>query len=148
MLNEALMALAAAGGVGVVQAASTDAWVTFRQQLASLLGHGDSQRERIELERLDITAAALGGAENDDLDLVRSRQEGSWQARFETFLEGLGDREREEVAASLQSLLEGYSQDASRGGSEWNGNVRMTARASGSGKVYQVGQGNLHVSGT
>ncbi len=55
MLNEALMALAAAGGVGVVQAASTDAWVTFRQQLASLLGRGDSQRERVELERLDIS---------------------------------------------------------------------------------------------
>lgn len=141
------MALAAAGGAGVVQAVSTDAWVTFRQQLARLLGRGDSQRERVELERLDGTAAALGSVENVDIDLVRSRQEGAWEVRFETWLEGLGGRERDEVAESLRSLLERYNEDAARGGNAWNGNVRMTAQASGSGRVYQVGQGNLHVSG-
>lgn len=148
MLNEALAALAAAGGASVVQAASTDAWVTFRQQLARLLGRGDSQTEHAELERLDSTASALDGVENGAIDLVRSRQEGAWQARLEIFLESLSDRECEEVAESLRSLLGRYSKDVARDGNVWNGNVHMTAQASGNGKVYQVGQGNLNVSGS
>lgn len=54
------MALTAAGGTGVVQAAGSDAWAGFRRRTAMLSGQGDDEaRERAELERLDAAAAAL-----------------------------------------------------------------------------------------
>jgi hypothetical protein len=59
MLEQALTALAAAGGTAVVQAAGTDAWTGLRQAVARWFGRGDRQRERVELERLDRTAGEL-----------------------------------------------------------------------------------------
>ncbi|MCR8576067.1 hypothetical protein ACFWJS_41215 [Streptomyces sp. NPDC127061] len=148
MLNEALTALAAAGGAGVVQAASTDAWVTLRQQIARLLGRGDSERERVELERLDRTASVLGSAAASEIELLRVRQEASWQARFEALLESLDDREQEAAAASLQLALQQLDGMGSQASQSWTGNIDMHADASGSSKVYQVGQGNLNISGS
>ncbi|MEV0371627.1 hypothetical protein AB0I10_17655 [Streptomyces sp. NPDC050636] len=146
MLNEALTALAAAGGAGVVQAASTDAWDTLRQQIARLIGRGDSERERVELERLDRTASILDSAAASEVELLRVRQEASWQARFEALLESLDSREQEAAAASLRVVLKQIDGIGSQAHQSWNGNIDMRADASGNGKVYQVGQGNLHIS--
>ncbi|GHD52056.1 hypothetical protein GCM10010335_63990 [Streptomyces galbus] len=90
MLTEALMAVAGAGGTAVVQAAGTDAWTGLRQRVARLLGRGDTQRERAELERLDRTAQALEEAgTTGETERARLRQEASWQTRFESLLETL-----------------------------------------------------------
>ncbi|WP_327257175.1 hypothetical protein [Streptomyces sp. NBC_01244] len=113
MLTEALVAIAAASGSAVVQAASTDAWTSFRQRIARILGRGDTQRERAELERLDRTAAALGEAPEGEAARIRDRQEGTWQARFETLLEGLDEPEQQEAVDQLQALLAEYSTPAS-----------------------------------
>jgi predicted signal transduction protein with EAL and GGDEF domain len=81
MLTEALMAVSGAGGAAVVQAAGTDAWTGLRQRVARLLGRGDTQRERAELERLDRTAQTLeeadaaGNAEHARLQCEFLRQE-------------------------------------------------------------------------
>ncbi|QEV56463.1 hypothetical protein CP981_37095 [Streptomyces platensis] len=65
MLTEALMALAAAGGGAVVQAADTDLWAGFSQRVARLFSRGDTQREQAELERLDRTAAVVRAVGQD-----------------------------------------------------------------------------------
>lgn len=109
MLTEAMTALAAAGGTAVVQAAGTDAWTGFRQQVASWFGRGNAQRESTELERLDQTATALETAEADQAERVRLRQEASWEAWFIALLEGLNDEEREQAAAELSALLAQYA---------------------------------------
>ncbi len=105
MLAEGLAALAAAGGAAVVQAAGTSAWQGLQQSVAQWFARGDGERERAELERLDQSAAALEAAADDEWTGVRSGQQGAWQARFERALEDLGDREREEAAEILRSLL-------------------------------------------
>ncbi|MFD8982006.1 hypothetical protein [Streptomyces sp. NPDC059564] len=102
MLAESLMALAAAGGSAVVQAATTDAWAGFRVRLARWFGRGNERREQVQLERLDRTLAELtagGGAERELL----ARE---WRTRFEELLEDLDDSEREVAAAELGDLLE------------------------------------------
>ncbi|MEV6734098.1 hypothetical protein [Streptomyces sp. NPDC051364] len=107
MLAEGLVALAAAGGAAVVQAAGTSAWQGFQEAVARWFGRGDEERERVELERLDRCAAALegarGGEENERLSIS---QQGAWQARFEQALETLSDAEREEAARTLRALLD------------------------------------------
>jgi phosphotransacetylase len=106
MLAEALVALAAAGGTAVAQAAGTDAWETLRQRVARLLGRGNPERERAELERLDRTAAAVEAAGDGEAERVLVGQEASWQTRFETLLEEAGEAERQELATALSELVE------------------------------------------
>ncbi|MEU2389617.1 hypothetical protein [Streptomyces sp. NPDC007369] len=106
MLAEALTALAAAGGAGVVQAAGTDAWEGLRSRLARWFGRGDAERERDELQRLEHSAAEVVAADSGTADRVRARLEVVWQTRIETLLEGLDDEQRAEAAALLQELLD------------------------------------------
>ncbi|MER5757730.1 hypothetical protein [Streptomyces sp. NPDC002082] len=124
MLEAALAALAVAGGTAVVQAASTDAWNGLRSQVARLLGRGDPGLERAELERLDQTATALRGLEPAEADRVRTRQEVSWQTRFEVLLESVSDpQERSRLAEGLRALVEEQSAHTGGGGGAVSGNV-------------------------
>ncbi|UQA96641.1 hypothetical protein [Streptomyces halobius] len=111
MLEEALAALAAAGGAAVVQAAGTEAWTGLRQAVARWFGQGDEQRERAELERLDQAAGELEAAEERGAEQVRIRQEAAWQARFEGLLEGLDGTERVRACEELRDLLAQYTPD-------------------------------------
>ncbi|MEU2551381.1 hypothetical protein ABZ589_06715 [Streptomyces sp. NPDC013313] len=104
MLSEAMTALAAAGGTAVVQAAGTDAWAGIRQQVARWFGRGNPQREQVELERLDQTAAELEVARPAEAERVRIRQEAVWQGRIEALLESLEDAGRARVVAELRTL--------------------------------------------
>lgn len=106
MLEDALVALATAGGTAVVQAAGTQAWDALRVRVARLLGRGDAERERVELERLDRTAGALEAPPPSEAERVRLRQEASWQTRFEALLEDVAGAERERVAAELRALVQ------------------------------------------
>ncbi|MGC0327023.1 hypothetical protein RKD23_000013 [Streptomyces sp. SAI-170] len=105
MLVEALVALAAAGGGAVVQAAGTDAWNGLRHRVGEIFGGGDAARAQAELERLDRTARALAPDAPAGLAVQRLREEGVWAGRFETLLEGLDDAGREHVADELCELL-------------------------------------------
>lgn len=117
MLTEALMAVAGAGGTAVVQAAGTDAWTGLRQRVARLLGRGDTQRERAELERLDRTAQALEEADaTGETERARLRQEASWQTRFESLLENLENSEQQQAATDLQALVAEQQAFAARQG--------------------------------
>jgi len=104
MLSEAMTALAAAGGTAVVQAAGTDAWTGIRQQVARWFGRGDPQREQVQLERLDQTAAELEAARPAEAERVRIRQEAAWQGRIDALLESLEDFERARVVDELRTL--------------------------------------------
>jgi hypothetical protein len=60
LLSDALVALAAAGGTAVVQAAGTDLRADFRERVATWFGRGDAEREHAELERLNISGQFAG----------------------------------------------------------------------------------------
>ncbi|MFD6291171.1 hypothetical protein [Streptomyces sp. NPDC060205] len=131
MLAETLVALAAAGGTGVVQAAGTDAWPGFRQRVARLLGRGDAGREQAESERLDRTAGALDASADHEAEQTRIRQQAAWQTRFETLLESLDEAGREQVETELQALLAEYAPlgvtSAGLGGVAAGGDVNIRA---------------------
>ncbi len=105
MMAEGLAALAAAGGAAVVRAAGTSAWQGLRQSVAEWFARGDGDRRRVELERLDRSAAALETAPDEERPGVRSGQQGAWRARFEHALENLSGSPREEAAENLRALL-------------------------------------------
>ena len=109
MLAEALTALAAAGGTAVVQAAGQDAWAGFRSRVAKWFARGDTERERVTLERLDRTAAALEAADPGAVERVRASQEASWQTLFEVLLEGLDGERQQRAADELRDLLGGQA---------------------------------------
>ncbi len=103
VLAESLTALAAAGGAAVVQAATTDAWTGLRERVARWFGRGDGELERVQLERLDRSAAELvagGGSEQE-----RALQATVWQTRIEDLLEGLDGEQQEQAATELRALL-------------------------------------------
>jgi hypothetical protein len=133
MLAEALLAIAAAGGTAVVEAAGTDAWTTVRQRAARLLGRDAPDRERAELERLDQTAAALEAVEPGEEASLRTRQEASWQTRFELLLESVDDAERDRLADGLRALVEEVAESR---GSGVSGNTFQGPTA------FQVGNHN------
>ncbi|WP_432188825.1 hypothetical protein [Streptomyces sp. Tue6028] len=106
MLVEALLALAAAGGGAIAQAAGTDAWNGVRSGIARALGRGEEAREQGELERLDRTQAVLNAATESEMQRVRAAQAAVWQGRLEMLLEELPDVQRQQVAAELQAVIE------------------------------------------
>ncbi|MER6421190.1 hypothetical protein [Streptomyces sp. NPDC001137] len=105
MLDPALIALAASGGTAVVTAAGTDAWAALRQAMARWLGRGDPQRERAEQERLEQTMVLVQAAHADQAQRVQALQEGAWQTRIESVLEGLEGSARAQAAEELRGLL-------------------------------------------
>jgi hypothetical protein len=121
MLTEAMVAVAAAGGAAVVQAAGTDAWQGLRQRVAALLGRGEPQLEQAELDRLDRTAATLAQPAGQDTGPAGVEQATVWQARFEALLESLDEPARAQAAAELQALIKEIGGTA--GGGSVSGNT-------------------------
>ncbi|WP_326737674.1 hypothetical protein [Streptomyces sp. NBC_01022] len=106
MLVEELVAVAAAGGGAIVQAAGTDAWNGVRGGFGRLFGRGEAGRERAELERLDQTRAVLETArEGEEAERVEIAQVSRWQTRLEALLEDLPEAEQRQVVAELQALV-------------------------------------------
>ncbi|MGX5397516.1 hypothetical protein ACWLMY_37590 [Streptomyces anulatus] len=106
MLVEGLIAVAAAGGSAVVQAAGTDAWNGIREGFARLFGRGEPGREQAELERLDQTRSVLEAAgDGEGAQRVQIAQVSRWQTRLETLLEELPAAEQQLVVAELQALV-------------------------------------------
>jgi flagellar biosynthesis regulator FlaF len=106
VLVEGLLALAAATGGAVVQAAGTDAWNAVRGGIARVLGRGEEAREQRELERLEQTRAVLDAATEGQAEQVRAAQAAVWQSRLELLLEELPEVQRQQVAAELQAVIE------------------------------------------
>ncbi|MGG2464900.1 hypothetical protein ACO0M4_34960 [Streptomyces sp. RGM 3693] len=151
MVEEALTAVAAAGGTAVVQAAGTEAWAGLRQAAARWFGRGDARRERTELERLDRSAAELTGDGADEQ--VRVRQVAVWQTRFEAALEALDEAEQAAAVNGLRALLDEHApapgMSADRGGVAAGGNVTIRA-THGSAAAIRMGNvtlGNPPASG-
>lgn len=147
---EAVAALAAAGGMAVVQAAGTDAWQSVRQAVARLLGRGDAERETAELTRLDQMESVLT-VQGDVVD-QRRRWEAVWQTRLEMLLEALDTQGRAAAAEQLTELVAAAQRSrggmqASPGGVAAGGDVRIAADSgSVAGAVVQV-EGGVHLTG-
>jgi RNA polymerase sigma-70 factor (ECF subfamily) len=89
MPDNALAALASAGGTAFVAAMVTDAWAGLRDRVARLLGRGDAKAEAAVLARLEESRVALAAATADNRAAGRVRQEleAAWRNRLEDFLQ-------------------------------------------------------------
>lgn len=105
MLEEALTALAAAGGTAVVQAAGTSSWQGLQHAVAQWFGRGQEDRDHVARERLAQSATALAESDAETAVHIRAREQAVWQTRFEMALESLGDDERETAVAALRVIL-------------------------------------------
>ncbi|MFF1409761.1 hypothetical protein ACFVX6_08185 [Streptomyces sp. NPDC058289] len=133
------------GGAAVVQAATTDAWTEVRDRVARWFGRGDGELERVQLERLDRSAAELaagGGSEQE-----QARQATVWRTRIEDLLEGLDEEEREQAATELRALLDATA-DA-RSVSAGTGGVAagrdVSVKAEGGSIAAAVLHGGAHI---
>ncbi len=146
MLDEAMVALAASVGSGVVQAAGTDAWQAVRSRLARLLGRGDRQQESAQLERLDRTADELtaAGPQDDGPEgsggEERTRHGEAWRTRTEDLLDELEPAERAAAAAELRALLAEVARAARPAAGMSGQNVFLGPAA------FQSGDGNVQVN--
>lgn len=148
VLAESLAALAAAGGAAVVQAATTDAWTEVRDRVARWFGRGDGELERVQLERLDRSAAELVAAGGSDQEQEQALQARVWRTRIEDLLESLDDdAEREQAATELCALLEDTS--AAGGVSAGTGGVAagrdVSVKAEGGSIAAAVLHGGAHI---
>ncbi|MER5199831.1 hypothetical protein AB0E04_47755 [Streptomyces sp. NPDC048251] len=150
MSAEAVAALAAAGGMAVVQAAGTDVWTSVRQAVARMLGRGDAGQEAAELTRLDQMQAVLAAGE--DVAGQRARWEAVWQTRLEVLLEALDAQGRAAVAAQLAAVIAQAQSahggvHAAPGGVAVGGDMRITAEdGSVAGAVVRV-EGGVRMTG-
>ncbi|WP_158827866.1 hypothetical protein [Streptomyces sp. NRRL S-118] len=108
---EELMALTAAAGAALVQAAGTDAWAGMRAWAARWSRRVGEQRQRAELEHLDaaeagLTAAAEPGAGAGAPDAGdAAHRAGYWSGRLAALLQELPPAARAEAVAELRALL-------------------------------------------
>jgi hypothetical protein len=128
VLSEALMALASAGGMAVVQAASTEAWEGFRARVARLFGRGDAQREQVAEEQLDQAEAALTAVSADGLQRVRAEVAKIWRGRFEALLEGLDGDALAAASGELREVVRNHGiVSADAGGLAVGGDISVHA---------------------
>ncbi|MEU9668430.1 hypothetical protein AB0E25_23040 [Streptomyces bobili] len=140
MLVEALLALTAAGGGAIVQAAGTDAWNSVRSGIARVLGRGEEAREQAELARLDRTQAVLDAATEGEVERVQAAQVAVWQNRLEILLEELPEAKQQQVAAELQAVIEQASADAKRKSvhNDFSGSTFEKSAVQGSGTQHNT----------
>jgi hypothetical protein len=110
MLTETLIALAAAGGTALVEAAATDAWNTAKGGVARLFGRDKQQVEILEA-RLEDTRTQLTAVPAPQLDQLRRRQTQAWTTRLEDLLD-----EQPDAAGRLQELLDELAQHPAMSG--------------------------------
>ncbi|MGC9497660.1 hypothetical protein [Streptomyces sp. WG7] len=100
MLTESLMALAAAGGTAVVQAAGTEAWGSVRGGVVRMFRRRPDQEDAVDR---DLHRTALLHA-SDDAEAT-SRQVSLWEEHFSALLGDEDDRVRQPAEAELRRLV-------------------------------------------
>jgi hypothetical protein len=151
MLSEALAAVAAAGGIALVEAMTTDTWTSAKREFARLMGRGTQERQEVAERRLERSRQELAGRSGAELERVRAAQEAAWRLRLSDLLEDDPAAEAElrvlvatfgaSVSASGQrSIAIGGDNSGIASSGDHATNVQLRAEASGTGRVYQAGR--------
>jgi hypothetical protein len=127
MLTETMIALGAAGGTAVIQAAATDGWTHFKTGLAKVIGRGDPAATTRTEEELDRTHDELAPLEGEVLTSRRRVTEEVWKSKLITFLD-----QHPEAEAELEELLAQAAPTT---------NVTINATARDNAKQAVLGQG-------
>jgi hypothetical protein len=130
VLEEALAALASAGGNALVSAMMTDEWPWIKNRFTRLLKRKDSRADGQSATQLEESRALLAGRSGVDLDRTRAEQALAWRTRLGDLLEadpGVADDLRM-LVAEVQALVPGSA-------------VPVQQHVTGFGSVQQAVQG-------
>ena len=87
MLEEALVALASAGGTALVTAMVTDGWEGIKARFARVIGRGHVAKAEEAEARLEQSRMTLEGLTGQDLERAQAEQEIVWRTRLSDLLE-------------------------------------------------------------
>jgi len=139
-MDAELFALASTASTTVVTLLATDAWEKAKNALGTLWRRVHPERAAtIEAElvdaRTELLAAHAAGDQQTEQDLVAE-----WRGRLQRLLTA-----DPRLADELRRLLDEQLIPALPAGHSWTGPVHMTAHAK-DGRIYQVGQGDQHIT--
>ncbi|MEU1847132.1 hypothetical protein [Micromonospora sediminicola] len=142
-MDPQMWALANTAGTTVVALLATDAWSTAKSAVDTVWRRFHPERaEVVEVELVD-TRADLVAASEEDRSALEAELAQQWQHRLRRLL-----ARDPEAAVALRRLLDDDLVPALRAtGRTWRGDVTQRATASDHSRIYQVGQGDLHVRG-
>ncbi|WP_432865581.1 hypothetical protein [Microbispora rosea] len=141
-LDAELLALANTAGTTVVGLLATDAWDQAKSAVGSLWRrvrpeHAEVVEAELVEARNEVVSARAAGDDSVERELVTE-----WQLKLRRLLAA-----EPTIATELHRLLQDELAPAlPQGGQVWSGSVTMSGTASGHGKVYQLGQGNLTIT--
>ncbi|NEA41142.1 hypothetical protein G3I76_19995 [Streptomyces sp. SID11233] len=126
--------LARTAGVTLVGAMASDAWGCARDGFITLWRRVHPERAETLAAELDAARADLLASRENGDELSEAELRAEWQGRVRRLL-----RDRPDIAAALRELLDELRPESSRGSADV-GEVRMSGRATGKGRVYQAGR--------
>lgn len=133
-----LLTLAGTAGTSIVTLIAADGWQQARDGIVGIWRRfrpeaADGVAQALEVSRRSLLAAAMSGENDAAVNL-----EAHWRRRVEELL-----GEYPDAAVELDGLLIRLRDSSS--GQTINGGVRLQARASGNGRIYQSA-GDQHVT--
>ncbi len=133
-MDPEITALAGSAGTTMVTLMATDAWQRARDGMVALWRRVHPDRADAVRAELDATRSDLLAARGTGDSLSEEELRGEWQGRLRRLLIA-----EPQIADELRRLLDELSppgQDTPAPGTQ----VRLQARASGHGRVYQAGR--------
>ena len=133
-MDPEITALAGSAGTTMVTLMATDAWQRARDGMVALWRRVHPDRADAVRAELDATRSDLLAARGAGDSLSEEELRGEWQGRLRRLLIA-----EPQIADELRRLLDELSppgQDTPAPGTQ----VRLQARASGHGRVYQAGR--------
>jgi uncharacterized protein involved in exopolysaccharide biosynthesis len=134
-----IAALASSGATTLVGLMVSDSWAQAKARVVKLFGHRSAeQAEAISAElglaQVELMSAAGRADESTAADL-----EAEWRSRFRRLLAS-----DPQAVADLKQLLKELSPEGDQGRTSIH-EIKMSAKATGEGRVYQVGSGDMHI---
>ncbi|MFF4607363.1 hypothetical protein ACFY12_32085 [Streptomyces sp. NPDC001339] len=133
-MDAELVNLARTAGTTIIGAMATDAWTRTRDIVVAAWRRVHPDRAEAVGTDLDVSRDELLAARANGDELSESELLAEWQSRVRRLLV-----ENPGIAAALRQLLDDEGAAPARHGADV-GEVRMTARASDSARVYQAGR--------
>lgn len=142
-MDSELATLATSGASTLVSAMVTDGWTLVKHGFARLFARQTPERaEAVGLE-LESTRAELLQARDSGDPTITVDLESEWRSRLRRLL--ATDQQAQDELRQLLAELASTNPAPIRSSV---GAIEMKAKATDSGKVYQVGHGDMHIGGT
>jgi hypothetical protein len=133
-----LVALASSGASTLVALMATDAWGQAKRAVASLLAHSRPEAVPVIEGELEESRRELAAARDRHDGEAEEELVAQWKGRLRRLLVTDPD-----IASALRAVVDELEASASRLNLRTR-SIKMDAKASGHGRVYQQGQGVQH----